>query len=164
MADIQTPASEALREMISFRVAGHDFCTDIRQICEIRGWTQLVPMPHAPEFVLGVINLRGAVMPVIDVAARLGFAPSEPSERHVIMVVNIDQDWSGLLVEAVSETISVPISQIHKAPFVYSDQTRKFVEGFITTKASMQTVVHLTHLIAQGDVALSLDLGSSQMA
>jgi purine-binding chemotaxis protein CheW len=155
MADIQTKAPEAVRELISFRVAGHDFCTDIRQVCEIRGWTPVVPMPHAPEFVLGVINLRGTVMPVVDIAARLGFAATEPSERHVIIVVNIDEDWSGLLVEAVSETITVPASQIHKAPHVNSDQTRKFVEGFITTRDSMQTVVHLAHLIPQLDVALS---------
>ncbi len=158
MANLPTRAPEAMRELISFRVAGQDFCTDIRQVCEIRGWTQVVPMPHAPEFVLGVINLRGTVMPVIDIAARLGFAASEPSERHVIMVVNIDQDWSGLLVEAVSETLTVPAAQIHKAPLVNSDQTRKLVEGFITTKASMQTVVHLGHLIAQLDAPLSLDL------
>ena len=164
MANLQTRAPEAMRELISFRVAGQDFCTDIRQVCEIRGWTQVVPMPHAPEFVLGVINLRGTVMPVIDIAARLGFAASEPSERHVIIVVNIDQDWSGLLVEAVSETITVPAAQIHKAPHVNSDQTRRFVEGFITTRDSMQTVVQLAHLIPQLDVSLTHDLGSSLMA
>jgi purine-binding chemotaxis protein CheW len=164
MADIQTRAPEALRELISFRVAGHDFCTDIRQVCEIRGWTQLVPMPHAPEFVLGVINLRGTVMPVVDIAARLGLAATEPSERHVIMVVNIHQNWSGLLVEAVSETLTVPAAQIHKAPYVNSDQTRRFVEGFITTQDSMLTVVHLAHLIAQLDDALTHDLASSLMA
>ena len=164
MADIQTRAPEVLRELISFRVAGQDFCTDIRQVCEIRGWTPVVPMPHAPEFVLGVINLRGTVMPVVDIAARLGFAASEPSERHVIIVVNIDEDWSGLLVEAVSETLTVPAAQIHKAPYVNSDQTRRFVEGFITTQDSMLTVVHLAHLIAQLDDALTHDLASSLMA
>jgi purine-binding chemotaxis protein CheW len=158
MADIQIQAPESVRELISFRVAGNDFCTDIRQVCEIRGWTPAVPMPHAPEFVLGVINLRGTVMPVVDIAARLGFAATQPSERHVIIVVNIGEDWSGLLVEAVSETITVPVSQIHKAPHVNSDQTRRFVEGFITARDRMQTVVHLAHLIPQLDAALFMDM------
>ncbi len=160
MANVQaqTQVPEAIRELVSFRVAGNDFCTDIRQVCEIRGWTPVMPMPHAPEFVLGVINLRGTVMPVLDIAARLGFAATVPSDRHVIIVVNIDEAWSGLLVEAVSETFSLPASKVHSAPHVNSDQTRRFVEGFITNGEHMQTVVHLDHLVPQVEVALPVDL------
>jgi purine-binding chemotaxis protein CheW len=164
MMDRSENASPTSRELISFRIGSQEFCVDITSVREIRGWTETTLVPLAPAYVRGVINLRGTVMPVVDIAARLGFAASEPSERHVIIVVNIDEDWSGLLVEAVSETLTVPAAQIHKAPYVNSDQTRKFVEGFITTKASMQTVVHLGHLIPQLDVSLTHDLGSSLMA
>ena len=60
------------REVISFRVGGQEFCIEISSVREIRGWTVATPLPHSPHHVRGVINLRGTVMPVIDVAARLG--------------------------------------------------------------------------------------------
>jgi purine-binding chemotaxis protein CheW len=147
MTQAIVPTRPAMRELISFRVAGQDFCTDIRQVREIRGWTAVTPMPHAPEFVLGVINLRGTVMPVVDIGARLGFAPTEPTERHVIIVVNVNDQWNGLMVEAVSETATVPADQIHAAPNVASDRSHDFVEGFIIRDDSMMTVLTLDHVI-----------------
>ena len=61
------------REYITFRIGSQEFCIDIMAVREIRGWTPATPLPHAPGFVRGVINLRGAVLPIIDLAERLGF-------------------------------------------------------------------------------------------
>lgn len=145
-----TPVQSApYRELIAFGIAGQDFCTDIRQVREIRGWTSVTAMPHAPEFVVGVINLRGTVMPVVDIAARLGFAATIPTDLHVIIVVNINGQWTGLMVEGVSETATVPADQIHPAPNVASRQTRDFVEGYIIRGDSMMTVINLDQVIPE---------------
>ncbi|MGL1418908.1 chemotaxis protein CheW, partial [Vibrio parahaemolyticus] len=80
-----------------------EFCIDIMSIREIRGWTPATPLPKSPSFVRGVINLRGTVLPIVDLAVRLGFAPSEPTARHAIMVSQIGQQVVGLLVEGVSD-------------------------------------------------------------
>ena len=150
MGNLNISIPQDVRELIAFRVAGNDFCTDIRHVCEIRGWAAVMPMPHAPKFVLGVINLRGTVVPVMDVAARLGFAPTQPSDRNVIIVVSLADQWTGLVVEAVSENIAVGGDQIQPAPMLNFDQGGAVIEGFITAKDNMLTVVSLTHLLHRG--------------
>jgi len=149
MSEASLGLQQPNRELISFRISGQDFCTDVRQVREIRGWTAVTAMPHAPPFVVGVINLRGTVMPVVDIGARLGFAASVPTEHHVIIVVNVKGQWTGLMVEDVSETSTVPAAQIHSAPNVASLQTRDFVEGYIIRGESMVTVISLDHVIPE---------------
>ena len=64
------------------------FCIDITSVLEIRGWTPATPVPQSPHYMKGVVNLRGSVLPIIDLAARLGLPTTEPSARHAIMVAN----------------------------------------------------------------------------
>jgi len=149
MSDATFGLPQPNRDLISFRITGQAFCTDVRQVREIRGWTAVTAMPHAPQFVVGVINLRGTVMPVVDIGARLGFPASVPTEHHVIIVVNVKGQWTGLMVEDVSETSTVPADQIHCAPNVASRQTSDFVEGYIIRGENMVTLISLDHVIPQ---------------
>lgn len=73
-------------ELIAFRIGSQEFCVDVMSIREIRGWTAATPLPQCPDFICGVINLRGTVLPIIDLAARLGFPPAAPTARHAIIV------------------------------------------------------------------------------
>ena len=88
---------------------------------EIRGWTPATPMPHAPSYVLGVINLRGAVLPIIDLSARLGMKPAEPTARHVIIVAQVKRKIVGLLVDAVSDILTINDDNIQPTPEISSD-------------------------------------------
>jgi purine-binding chemotaxis protein CheW len=78
MNDVKT-ADAAAHELIAFRVGAQEFCVNIMSVCEIRGWTEATALPQAPRFVRGVINLRGAVLPIVDFAARIGLASTEPT-------------------------------------------------------------------------------------
>ena len=95
------------RELISFRIGDQEFCVDIMAVREIRGWTPATALPHSPAYVQGVINLRGAVLPIVDLAARLGLKPAEPTVRHVIIVAQVGEQVVGLLVDAVSDILTV---------------------------------------------------------
>ena len=70
---------------------------------EIRVWTPATPIAHAPGYVMGMINLRGLVLPIVDFRYRLGFEMTEPSERHAVLVAQIGEQTMGLLVEGISE-------------------------------------------------------------
>lgn len=109
-------SSRALLELIVLEVAGADFCIDIGCVREIRGFTAVTPLPHAPDDVLGVMNLRGAVMPVLDLRARLGLGRTEPSGRHVVVVVSHEGKTAGLLVDAVQETMILDPEQLQPPP------------------------------------------------
>ncbi|PTT77193.1 chemotaxis protein CheW, partial [Pseudomonas sp. HMWF010] len=99
--------AEPALELISFCIGEQEFCIDVKTVREIRGWTPATPIPHAPGYLKGVINLRGAIMPVIDLRNRLGLGVTIPETRHVIVVVECQDRLAGILVDAVSETFTV---------------------------------------------------------
>jgi purine-binding chemotaxis protein CheW len=86
---------EASVDIISFRLADQVYCVDIMAVREIRGWAPCTRMPHSPDHVLGVINLRGTVIPVVDVAVRIGLEPANPTERSAIIVIDQGKASSG---------------------------------------------------------------------
>lgn len=135
------------RELIAFRIGTQEFCIDIMSIREIRGWTPATPLPKAPGFVRGVINLRGTVLPIVDLAVRLGFVPSEPTARHAIMVSQIGQQIVGLLVEGVSDIFTVSDSDIQPTPDVASDMAKKFVRGVIAIDGRMISLISLNAVL-----------------
>ncbi len=135
------------RELIAFRIGAQEFCVDIMSVREIRGWTPATALPQSPSFVRGVVNLRGAVLPIVDLAARLGFAPAEPTARHVIIVAQIDQQVVGLLVDAVSDILSVTDDLLQPTPDVASEMAKTFVRGVLAIDQRMISLISLDHVL-----------------
>ncbi|HZZ30694.1 MAG TPA: chemotaxis protein CheW [Phenylobacterium sp.] len=142
-----TPNAGGLRELISFRIGAQEFCVDIMAVREIRGWTVATALPQAPPYVRGVINLRGAVLPVVDLAARLGFEGSETSDRHVIIVAQIGPQVVGLLVDAVSDILTVTDQAIQPTPDVASDAAKQFVRGLLAVDGRMISLIGLERVL-----------------
>ena len=109
-------AHDTTLELISFEIADQEFCIDIRTVREIRGWTPATPIPQTPNYVKGVINLRGAVVPVLDLRNRLGLGLTEAMSRHVIVVIQHEDRVAGLLVDGVQETFQVDASLLQPPP------------------------------------------------
>jgi len=139
------------RELISFRVGAQEFCVDIMAVREIRGWTVATTLPRSPIFVRGVINLRGAVLPVIDLASRLGFECAVPTARHVIIVAQIGAQMVGLLVDAVSDILTVTDAVIQPTPEVASDTAKNFVRGLISVEGRMISLISLDRVLPDDD-------------
>lgn len=119
-----------LLEVITLTVAGQTFCIDIFAVREIRGWADATPLPQAPDYVLGVINLRGTVMPVLDLSARLGLGATDITGRHVTVVVQRDDDLVGLVVDEVHETIIFTADDLQPPPH-YASTDDVFVDALI---------------------------------
>jgi purine-binding chemotaxis protein CheW len=134
-------------ELISFRIDSQEFCLDIMAVREIRGWTVATPLPHSPSYVRGVINLRGAVLPILDLKARLGLGAAEPSARSVIIVVHIGKRLVGLLVDGVSEILAVDRSLIKPTPNVGCETVSRFVRGIVATEGRMISWVALDDIL-----------------
>jgi purine-binding chemotaxis protein CheW len=138
--------SEAAQELIVVRIAGQIFATDIMAVREIRGWTASVALPHAPDYMLGMINLRGQILPVIDFAARLGLAPATPNAASVVVVCELGDQLVGLLVEAVCDIIAVQPGQVQPTPDVGAAEVAEFVRGLINTDEGIVTLLSLDAL------------------
>ena len=143
MAEIETKANTGAREYITFRIGSQFYCVDIMSVREIRGWTPATQLPRAPGFVRGVINLRGVVLPIIDLADRLGFAPTEPTARHVIIVAQTGRQVVGLLVDAVSDIINMAADKVQPTPDVGSEAARAFVLGVMAIDERMISLIAL---------------------
>ncbi|MFT3732408.1 MAG: chemotaxis protein CheW [Hyphomicrobium sp.] len=143
MQDASTSANSANLEFVAFRVGSQEFCIDIMGVREIRGWTQATPLPHAPQYVRGVINLRGAVLPIVDLAMRFGIGLTEPTARSVIIVVQIHQQVVGLLVDAVSDILTVSQAAMQPTPDIASDLAKTFVKGVYAIDGRMISLVSL---------------------
>jgi len=134
-------------EFVTLVAGGQSFCIEITQIREIRRWSPVTTLPHSPRHVLGVINLRGAVIPIIDLAAKLGFDVIIPTERHVIIITAIEQRIVGLLVESVSEILGVGKDIIKETPTSPEDITSKAVTGIIPGDEDMTKIINLKALM-----------------
>ena len=141
--------STAGRELISFQIGEQEFCVDITSVREIRGFTPATPVPHSPSYMRGVINLRGAVMPVIDLGSRLGMATSEPTARHVIIVATVGEHSVGLVVDAVCETFSVNAEQVQPLPEIGGELMRTVVRGFLQVDDRMISLISLDRLLEE---------------
>lgn len=136
-------------ELLSFRVGAQEFCIDIMTVREIRGWTPATPLPHAPGYVRGVVNLRGAVLPIIDLAERMGLQSAEPTAQHVIIVAQVGPQMVGLLVSAVCDILTATEEMIQSTPDVAAPQTKAFVQGLITVEDRMLGLLRIDNIVPE---------------
>ena len=134
-------------EFVTLTVGGQSFCIDIMQIREIRRWSPVTLLPHAPDHVVGVINLRGAVIPIVDLAVKLGFPKIKATAHEVIIIVGIEERIVGLLVESVSEIISVNPSELRETPGGAEDATTGAIRGIIPLGNDMTKIIDLGALL-----------------
>jgi purine-binding chemotaxis protein CheW len=134
-------------EFVTFQAGGQSFSLDITHVREIRRWTAVTPLPHAPKEVLGVMNLRGSVIPIYDLSARFGLGPTPESPRNVVVVAMIDNQTVGLLVEAVSEILSVRRDAIQDTPDIRSESTKQSITGVVPIEDGMTRVIDLAAVI-----------------
>lgn len=154
LAALAEQKSSAARELIAFAVGEQEFCIDVMSVREIRGWTPATVLPHSQSFVRGVINLRGAVLPIMDLAVRLGFPPAEAMGRHVIIVVQVGSQVVGLLVDAVSDILTVSDAEILPPPDVASEMAKRFVCGLLAMEGRMISLLSVENVLpeqARGD-------------
>ena len=134
-------------ELVAFRIGDQEYCVDIMAVREIRGWTQATMLPHAPSFVQGVINLRGTVLPIVDLSARLGLGACEPTARHVTIVVRVNEQVVGLLVDAVSDILTLATEEVRPTPDIASETTKQFVKGVFAVEERMISLIELEEVL-----------------
>ncbi len=135
------------QEFVAFCIGDQEFCIDIMSVREIRGWTPATELPHSPAYVRGVINLRGAVLPIVDLASRLGFSSGTPTDRHVIIVAQVGIQMVGLLVDAVSDILTLSSDVIQPTPDVASEIAKTFVRGVVPVEGRMISMIALDEVL-----------------
>ncbi len=141
----------AAAQYLTFELAGQDYGIEILQVQEIKGWERPTRLPHSPLYVQGVINLRGAVVPIIDLRRRFGFGESAQSRTTVVIVVRVDaargELTAGLLVDAVCEVCSIESGQLRAPPDIDAGIDVQFVRGLAMMGERMLVLLDVSCLI-----------------
>jgi len=134
------------RQLINFQIGDQFLGVDIMAIREIRAWSPATKLPYVPDYVRGVVNLRGTVLPVVDLSARLGWGLTDPSARHVIIVVQIADQMHGLIVDAVNDIVTIKDEDLQAPPATPADVSSDLLEGLVAVEDRMVMVLALDQL------------------
>ncbi|NHN92102.1 chemotaxis protein CheW [Acetobacter sicerae] len=136
-------------KVISFNVGEQEYCVDILRVREIRGWTEATPLPGTPRCIKGVINLRGIIVPVIDMCELLHVSNNDASSRNVVMVVDVEGKTAGLLVSKVSDILDITPEMIQDVPVASTDEIDPLVSGLIAFDGRMIGLLQLSVVAEQ---------------
>jgi purine-binding chemotaxis protein CheW len=134
-------------ELISFAIGDEQYGVDIMAVREIKGWSDITHLPRQPDYVRGVLNLRGVMVPIIDLRCRFGGGLTEATPLHVVIIVQIEDQQIGLLADRVLDIVAFESAQVQPVPSVVRNGRTEFLSGLLTVEAGMIAMIDLSHLL-----------------
>ena len=161
-----TQAAEAPQQYLTFLLGGEMFAVGILNVKEIIEYGNLTEIPMMPPFIRGVINLRGSVVPVIDLAARFGGAESQVGKRSCIVILEVSEgDFRhdiGIMVDAVSEVIEIPGSEIEPPPSFGARIRADFIQGMGKVAGRFVIILNIVRVLSVDEIALLAQVASAE--
>ena len=142
------------QQFLTFRLGGEEYGVGILTVQEIRGWSSVTKVPHTPAWLLGVINLRGVVVPIIDLRIKFDLASAEYNETTVVIILTVATRVIGVVVDAVSDVITLGSQQIKPAPSLGNGAETQHIIGFGTLDERMRILMDVEKLMAGADMGL----------
>jgi purine-binding chemotaxis protein CheW len=143
-----TRAGSAPTQIISFAIDNDQYGVDIMAVREIKGWSEITHLPRQPDSVRGVLNLRGAIVPIIDLRCRFGQGLTEASPIHVVIIVQVGTRQVGLLADRVLDIVSFDMSQVQPVPKIAQASRIDFLSGLVTVESAMIALIDLYNLLS----------------
>ena len=147
----QTAAAQL--QFISFGIGDDQYGVDIMAVREIKGWSNVTHLPKQPEYVRGVLNLRGVIVPIVDLRCRFGQGLTETTPLHIMIIVQIDGRQIGLIGDRVLDIVSTDVSQIQPVPRTAQATTSDFLSGLVTHENAMIALIDLPNLLSAREAA-----------
>lgn len=142
------------QEFLTFVLGGEEYAIDILKVQEIRGYDAVTPIAHAPEFIKGVINLRGSIVPIIDLRIKFGLGKPDYTPFTVVVILNVGTRVVGIVVDAVSDVIAVEERQLHPPPELSRAVDLRYITALAMLGERMLIVVDIEGLMLSADMAL----------
>ncbi len=140
-------STDQVLQWVTFKLQEETYGINVMQVQEVLRYTDIAPVPGAPMYVLGIINLRGNVVTVIDTRARFGLPPSDVTENSRIVIIEADKQVIGILVDSVDEVVYLRASELDTAPNVGTDESAKFIQGVSNRDGELLILVDLNKLL-----------------
>ncbi len=142
---------ETRRQCVTFQLDNETYAIDVMQVREVLRSVDIVPVPGAPSFVLGIINLRGNVVTVLDARMRFGLQTQSQGEESRIIILERGDQEVGILIDSVSEVIEIDMQEVEPAPTVGEEASNRYVEGVVTRNDQLVILVDLNRLLSEDE-------------
>jgi purine-binding chemotaxis protein CheW len=136
-------------QFVSFAIGDDQYGVDIMSVREIKGWSEINGLPNQPDYMRGVVNLRGVIVPIIDLRCRFRQGLTEATALHIIIIVQIGERHVGLLADRVLDIVSVNTADIQPVPSIGEGAEAAFLSGLVSIEGTMIALVDLLHLIPE---------------
>jgi len=154
-----------LSQFVSFAIGDDQYGVDIMAVREIKGWSQVTHLPAQPDYMRGVLNLRGVMVPIIDLRCRFGQGMTEATPLHIVIVVQIGARHVGILADRVLDIVSFNPSQVQPVPRVEGGARSDFLSGLMTIETGMIALIDLSHLLTVSAAeGADIDMATSAVA
>lgn len=150
-------SNDPVLQYVTFRLDNETYGINVMQIQEVLRYTEIAPVPGAPDYVLGIINLRGNVVTVIDTRRRFGLSDAEMTDSTRIVVLEVVNQVIGILVDSVAEVVYLKQSEIESAPNVGNDESAKFIQGVCNKNGELIILVEFEKMLSEDEWA---DMGA----
>jgi purine-binding chemotaxis protein CheW len=140
-------------QWVTFRLDNETYGINVMQVQEVLRYTEIAPVPGAPPYVLGIINLRGNVVTVIDTRLRFGLSQTETNDQTRIVIIETENQVVGILVDAVAEVVYLRQSEIETTPNVGNEETAKFIQGVCHKNKELLILVDLEKMMSDEEWA-----------
>jgi purine-binding chemotaxis protein CheW len=144
------PQDPVLR-WVTFKLDNETYGVNVMQVQEVLRMTDIAPVPGAPDYVLGIVNLRGNVVTVVDTRARFGLPPGELTDATRIVIIETDKIIVGIQVDSVAEVVNLRGSEIESAPNVGNDETSRYIQGVFSREGEILILVDLNKLLSDDE-------------
>ena len=144
-------ASEEVFQWVTFKLENETYGVNVMQVQEVLRYTEIAPVPGAPDYVLGIINLRGNVVTVIDTRLKFGLMPAEITDNSRIIIIEAEKQVVGILVDSVAEVVYLKASEIDPAPSVGTEESARFIQGVSNRKDDLLILVDLNKLLSDNE-------------
>ena len=142
-------SEDPILQWVTFRLDNETYGINVMQVQEVLRYSEIAPVPGAPSYVLGIINLRGNVVTVIDTRQRFGLASSEVTDNTRIVIIEADKQVIGILVDSVAEVVYLRQSEVETAPNVGNDESAKFIQGVCNKNGELLILVELDKMMSE---------------
>lgn len=142
---------DQILQWVTFQLEEETYGINVMQVQEVLRYSEIAPVPGAPDYVLGIINLRGNVVTVIDTRTRFGLPTNEVSDNSRVVIIEADQQVIGILVDSVAEVVYLRSSDIDSAPNVGTEESAKFIQGVSNRDGELLILVDLNKLLTDDE-------------
>ncbi|MTI08858.1 chemotaxis protein CheW [Curvivirga aplysinae] len=148
-------------QFVTFTIGSEEYGVDIMSVREIKGWSETTMLPNTPEYMRGVLNLRGLIVPIFDLRCRFGGGFTEVTNLHVVIIITVGERFVGILVDAVSDILTIEADEVRGVPKMERRVDNEFLSGLVTVEERMVALLDAAKLFNSKDIDQGQEAGKA---